>query len=463
MSRSLYLSWALAILVAIAGCETRGANSRKADEDRYPKLETVQPHPGALPVHIEVSAVVEAMEKAELCARVPGVIESLQPDPSRPEVDIGRPIKAGEPLVQLAVPDLVAEKVYKESLLDQAKKQKEQTLETRKVAEKELEEARALDVKYQAEFQRSQEKHDRTAQMVASRTLAKELAEESKQQLEAARAGWQAARAQIATKQARLAAADADLKLADARIEVAQAEVNRLKVLVGYATITAPFDGLVTRRLVDRGAMVKDPSTPLLTVARIDRVRVLLDIPQRHVPLINTTEQNPNPNGRGDVAVLRIPELRDLVPGGEFPGHLTRMASALDPVTRTMRVEVHLENKAGDVLYPLKPGMHGTATVWLDEGTAPAGKTTVVTVPSAALMRRGSKVYVFCVANVQGAQRRGVLKRVEVQLGLDDGKRVEIHGGLSGQELVIAKGNGVLRDGDTVIAVDSSDTLPVTR
>src|SRR5262249_48179972 len=152
---------------------------------------------------------------------------------------------------------------------------KEQTLETRKVLEKELEEARALEVKYRAEFQRSQEKHNRTTQMVASRTLAQELAEETKNQLEAARSGWKASQAQIETKQAKLVATEADLKLADARIEVAQAEVNRLKVLVGYATITAPFDGIVTRRLVDRGVMVKDIATPLVTVARIDMVRVL--------------------------------------------------------------------------------------------------------------------------------------------------------------------------------------------
>jgi RND family efflux transporter MFP subunit len=451
MSRFQYLWWMLTAVVVVAGCETRGAHSSKSSEERYPQLETILPRHDPLPVHIEVSAVVEAMEKADLCARVPGVVESLQPNPTKPEVDIGRLITAGEPLVKLAIPDLEAEKAYKESLLDQAKKQKEQTIEARKVAEKELLEAQALEVKYQAEFKRSQEKHDRTVQMVASRTLAQELAEETKNQLEAARAGWKASQAQIDTKQAKLAAIEADLKLADARIEVAQAEVHRLSVLVGYGVITAPFDGIVTRRLVDRGAMVKDPSIPLVTVARIDKVRVLLDIPQRHVPLVNTTEQNPNPDGQGDVAVLRIPELRDVVPGGEFPGHLTRMASALDPLTRTMRVEVHLENKAGSILYPLKPGMHGTATVLLEEGK------DALTVPSTALVRRGSRVYVFYVAEPTGTPPRGLVKRAEVQLGLDDGRRVEIRNGLSGKELVITKGNGVLRDGDTVIAVPAQE------
>jgi RND family efflux transporter MFP subunit len=451
MFRWQYLAWAFVVTGLVAGCESRGANSAKSGDDRYPQLETVRPHQGIVPVRIEVSAVIEAMEKADLCARVPGIIESLQLDKSKPEVDIGRPVKAGEPLIKLAVPDLEAEAVYKAALLDQAKQQKEQTLETRKVLEKELEEARALEVKYRAEFQRSQEKHNRTTQMVASRTLAQELAEETKNQLEAARSGWKASQAQIETKQAKLAATEADLKLADARIEVAQAEVNRLKVLVSYATITAPFDGIVTRRLVDRGVMVKDISTPLVTVARIDVVRVLLDIPQRHVPLINTTQQNPNPDGQGDVAVLRVPDLSDVVQGGEFPAHLTRMASALDPLTRTMRVEIHLENRAGSVLYPLKPGMTGTASVVLEEGK------TALTLPSTALVRRGSKVYVSYVAGVNGNPPHGVVKRAEVKLGLDDGKRVEIRNGLSGQELVIVKGNGVLRDGDTVIAVPAQE------
>jgi HlyD family secretion protein len=447
--RFVYL---LLLLAGIGGCTAKGAKPT-SDEDRLPRVEIVKPERTHFSLHIELSAVIEPIEKADLCARVPGVIESLQLDKGKPEVDIGRRITAGEALIKLSIPDLEADLVYKEALLEQAYKQKDQTVETGKVAEKELQEAREQESRYQAEFVRSQEKHDRTVRLVQGGSLNRELAEESKNQLEAARSSWQAARAQIDTKQARLTATAADLKLAEARIKVARAEKDRLKVMVDYGIVRAPFDGIVTNRWVDRGAMVKDSGTPLLRVMRTDMVRVLLDIPQKDVALVNTTEQNPNPDGHGDVVILRVIELRDVVHGGEFPGHITRMSSVLDPVTRTMRAEVHLENKADKVQLPLRPGMYGTATVILEDGKTLDDGKNVMTVPSTALERRGSTVRVYYVADVTGTPPRGVVRQAQVELGLDDGKRVQIRNGLRGDERIIAKGKGVLRDGDPVIAV----------
>jgi RND family efflux transporter MFP subunit len=447
MSPARRFCWIVAGAVAVAGCGTQRGKAPKPEEETLPRVETVSPEWGLMPIHIELSAVVEPMEKADLCARVPGVIESLQLDSSMPEVDIGRLVTAGEPLVKLAIPDLEAEKAYKEALLEQAKRQKDQTVEAEKVAEKELQEAREQERRYQAEFKRSQEKHDRTVRLTRSGSLSQELVEETTNQLEAAGAAWQVSRAQIETKQAKLNAMAADLRLAEVRITVAQREVNRLAVLVDYATVRAPFDGIVTKRWVDRGATVKDPTTPLVTVMRTDKVRVLLDIPQNDVPLVNATDQNPNPDGKGDQVVVHFPGLRAGPTVGKFKGNITRVASALDPTTRTMRVEVHLENRAGSVPLPLRPGMYGTASVLLDEGKE------VMSIPSSALVRRGSQAMVFHVADVSGNPLRGVVHRVDVEVGLDDGRRVEIRTGLTGKELIISKGNGVLRDGDKVIAV----------
>src|SRR5262249_10855051 len=183
---------------------------------------------------------------------------------------------------------------------------------------------------------------------------------------------------------------------------------------------------------------------PPLTVTRTDVVRILLDIPERDVPLVNATEQNPNKDGKGDLVTLHIPALRSVVSNGEFTGHITRLASALDPQTRTIRAEVHLDNKGGH----LRPGMYGTATVLLEE------RDYALTVPSTALVRRGNKVQLFYVDNPRGDPPCGVVRRLEVELGLDDGRRVEIRSPqLTGKEQIIAKGNGVVREGDTVIAV----------
>jgi RND family efflux transporter MFP subunit len=442
------------------GCGGQHADPRDGSIAHIPRLETVKPEVGPMEVVIELSAVVEPMERADLCARVPGVVKSLQlqdrreAGPARaggslngsskaaptssstsldpPEVDIGTVVKAGETLVQLDIPDLLAEKDAKEALLDQAEKQKLQAAEMANT--------------YEAEFKRNQEQHDRIVMLVKREAVNKEREEETKHQLDAAKA--------------RREAAYADLKVADSRIKVAKADVEKLKVLIDYATIRAPFNGVITKRWVDRGNMVKDPGTPLLTIMRIDKVRLLLDIPQRDVPLINATEQNPNPNGLGDKVVLQIPALRDTVPGGEFTGAITRLASALDPTTRTMRVEVHLANeirggnkevlvdKAGLPVRPLKPGMYGSAKVYLET------RPNVLTIPSTALVRRGDRVEVYYVENPSGEPLQGKVRIADdIELGLDDGRRVEIRKGLTGNEFIIAKGKGVLHAGDTVIAI----------
>src|SRR5437660_9754746 len=160
-------AWLTAAVLAIAagGCGFADNKPRPTDVDRLPRLEAVEPERYQLPVRIELSALVDAMEKADLCARVPGVVETLQPDPRKPEVDIGRRVGAGEALLKLAVPDLEADKRHKDGLLDQAEKQKQQTIEAQNVAAKELEEAKAQEKRYQAEFNRSREKHDRTVKL----------------------------------------------------------------------------------------------------------------------------------------------------------------------------------------------------------------------------------------------------------------------------------------------------------
>src|SRR5258708_2420980 len=106
-------------LLAI-GCGTRDA-ARREPVERYPRLETVEPVHANFPVQIELTATVEPFEKAELCARVPGVVAELASD-----IDIGRRVKAGETLLRLAVPDLEADHANKEAMLDHARKQKQQ-------------------------------------------------------------------------------------------------------------------------------------------------------------------------------------------------------------------------------------------------------------------------------------------------------------------------------------------------
>jgi RND family efflux transporter MFP subunit len=437
---------AAAIVMAV-GCGTRG-DKPNPGSDRAPHVETVTPQLVAvLPVRVDVTALVEAMERADLCVRVPGLVETLQPDPEKPETDIGRRVKADEPLLKVAVPELVAELRYKEALAEQAKRQLEQAREVQNVAAKELAEAIEVEKRYQSELNQRKAKHDRTARLVQSGSLQPEAAEETLSMLEAAESAWRVSRAAIETRQAKLSQSAADYKVAESRVGVAQREAERLRVLVGYATVRAPFDGIVTRRMVDRGAMVKDTATPVLTVVRTDKVRVLIDIPERYVPLVNATDRNPNRDGRGDMVTLRIAALNEHLAGGEFTGPIEKVGVAVDPVTRTMRAEVHLDNKTGY----LRPGMFGTASVMLE------ALPNALTIPSSAIVRRDGKILVSCVEITEPGGSRGPIRLKEVKLGVDDGKRVQVREGLRGDEVIIARGNGVIREGDVVRAMPVTD------
>jgi RND family efflux transporter MFP subunit len=274
--------------------------------------------------------------------------------------------------------------------------------------------------------------------------LARQLVDEVQLQADAAGAAWEASKAQVATRDAKRVLAEADLKVARARIDVASAELRQVQEQLEFAIVRAPFDGVVTKRWVDRGATIRDAATPLLTVMNTGTVRVLLDVPERHVPLVKIGRLVPGDEER-DTVTLRIPALRDVVTSGEFTGVVARIAGALDPNTRTMRTEVHLDNRAGH----LKPGMSGTATLQLEE------RRDALTLPSTALVRREGRAWVYFVDEISGDPPRGVVKRVEVELGLDDGRRVEVRNAhvFRGDERVIAKGNGVVREGDIVVPV----------
>src|SRR5262249_42132759 len=150
-------------------------------------------------------------------------------------------------------------------------------------------------------------------------------------------------------------------------------------------------------------------------------VRVLLDIPERHVPLVSAIGQQAQAAGQREPVELRIPALKEVVPGGEFRGTLTRIASTIDPNTRTMRAEMHIDNKAGH----LRPGMYGTARILLAE------RSYVLTVPSTSLVRRGDEVGVYCVDELDQNTAKGIVKWNKIELGLDDGVRVEVRKGLT--------------------------------
>jgi multidrug efflux pump subunit AcrA (membrane-fusion protein) len=157
------------------------------------------------------------------------------------------------------------------------------------------------------------------------------------------------AQAKEAVSKANLETGKAKIGLAQANLQVAEAETERLRALVGYDHILAPFDGVVTRRLVNPGDLVQAATTTrmhaLFTCQQIDRVRVFAFVPE-----INATSVRP-----GLAAAIKLYGKTRLV----VHGAVTRIATALDPTTRTMRVEIDLPNP----LERLLPGMYAQVTL----------------------------------------------------------------------------------------------------
>jgi multidrug efflux pump subunit AcrA (membrane-fusion protein) len=161
------------------------------------------------------------------------------------------------------------------------------------------------------------------------------------QALDEANAREQASQANAETGQA-------NIELAQANLQAAEAESQRLQALLQYTKIVAPFTGTVTRRLVNPGDLVQAATgarvAPLFTIQQLDPVRVFADVPEPNAVGIRL----------GQAATVSLYE----PPGHVVHGLVTRIARALDPASRTMRVEIDLPNQEETLL----PGMYAQVT-----------------------------------------------------------------------------------------------------
>jgi RND family efflux transporter MFP subunit len=207
--------------------------------------------------------------------------------------------------------------------------------------------------------------------------------------------------------------------LAMQRSNVAAAEANlaRLDKVQGYRVVKAPFDGVITLRNVDVGALVNAGNTMLFRIAQISTLRTYVNVPQSNASQVRT----------GQTARLTLPNL----PGREFGGTVARTASALDPSTRTLLVEVHVPNPQGVLL----PGMYARVDLLA------AGADATLRIPSDALIVRGEGTEVAVVRD------GGTVHLQKIEVGRDYGDRIEVLNGLDEGNVIIANPGDVVREG----------------
>src|SRR5262249_6211548 len=143
--------------------------------------------------------------------------------------------------------------------------------------------------------------------------------------------------AQLAAQTANVQALEKAIAAQRSNVAAAAANVSRLQEVQGYRFVKAPFDGVVTVRNVDVGALVSTGSTLLYRVAQIGKLRAYINVPQTSASSVHT----------GQSASFTVSNF----PGRTFRGNVTRMANALDPANRTMLVEADVPN-ADEALFP---------------------------------------------------------------------------------------------------------------
>jgi RND family efflux transporter MFP subunit len=206
-----------------------------------------------------------------------------------------------------------------------------------------------------------------------------------------------------------------------AAVTSADANVRRLEELQKFKTIYAPFDGVITARNTDIGALIGGGANAkeLFHVASMDRLRVFVNVPQLYA-------RAARPDTTADIEIQELP-------GRTFPGRLARTAQAIDPSSRTLLVEIDLDNPRGEIL----PGSF--AQVHLKLRTS----ATTFRLPVNTLIFRSEGLRVAVVKSNR-------VSLVPITLGRDFGSSVEVLSGLSGGESIVVSPPDSISDGQTV-------------
>ena len=213
-----------------------------------------------------------------------------------------------------------------------------------------------------------------------------------------------------------------------AAVKSAEANVRRLKQLVEFEKLCAPFDGVVTARNTDVGQLIESgssggPTRELFHVAAIDKLRVFVNVPQMY-------SHDAVPGIKAD---LTMPEM----PGRRFTGTLVHTADAFDPATRTLLVEVDVANSTGLLFPGAYTEMHFKVT----------SRVPTLLVPPTSLIFRTEGLQAATVT----ANNRAAL--LPVTLGRDFGDEVEVVSGLSENSLLIVNPPDSIVDGEAVRVV----------
>ncbi|TFW20228.1 efflux RND transporter periplasmic adaptor subunit [Duganella callida] len=358
---------AVGLIVIAAALIAAGVMSRRSEAEQLKESSTpVVPTVTLLTAvqtkgsAVELPARIEPWARAPIYARVSGYLKEWK-------VDIGAPVKAGQTLADIETPDL-------DQQLLQAK-----------------------------------------AELATARSNLTLAASTAKR--------WQGLLAADAVSHQEADEKAGDLAAKQSAVNAMQANVDRVQALQRYTRLVAPFDGVVTARNTDVGALINvggAPGSELFVVSDISRLRVYVNVPQRQVAAIKV----------GDQAELTVPER----PGKTFTATVQSLAQAINASSGAMLVQLTVQNDSRELL----PG--GYASISFKS----AGDSNALSIPASALIFNKAGTQVATV----GKDSRVVVKQVTVSRDL--GNAVEVSAGIDRNDQVIANPPDGVATGDAV-------------
>ena len=366
------------------------AEAATASQTATPAVSVATAQKGSITNQLTVAGIFQPFQEVDVHGKVSGYIRHIY-------VDIGDRVHQGQTLAVLEVPELQAEVAGAQAGITQT----EQNISR---LQNEVAREQATYMAVHANYIRLKQASDAQPGLVAAQELDDALAKD------------QSAASQVDAAKSAVAAAQGQLG-------VSRAESLRVSSMEKYATITAPYDGVVTMRYADTGALIpagtaEGLNQAVVRLAQSDVLRLRMPIPERDVPLVHI----------GSQVMVHVQAT-----GQQFAGTVMRYSRDVSNTTRTMLTEVDVNNPK----LTLTPGMYADVTFNLEQ------KQEALLIPASAVMQ-GDQPSVMLVDSDNRVQKRSIV------LGMSNGNAQEVTSGLQPGDRVIIGGQSELQPGQDV-------------
>ena len=341
---------------------------------------------------ITLSGEFRPFQEVDVHAKVAGYIRKIY-------VDVGDHVKTGQTLAILEVPELDAQLQGADAAIRRSK-------DAVRRVKGDLDRADSMHHATHLDYARLKQASEARPGLIAEQELDNAMAKDKE-------------------GEAQISADEAALSEAQNQLDVSFAEQRQLSAMSDYARIVAPFNGVITKRGADTGALVQAGTSsnaqalPVVSVAQTDLFRLTLPVPESAVPMIRL----------GTTVTVHVQALNR-----DFEGKVARFADAVNQETRTMHTEVDVHNTDGSII----EGMYAEVELTL------AKKVNALGVPIQAVNRNGSEATVLTV----NSQDR--IEEHAVRLGIEGVNQVEIISGLNPKDRVVIGSRSDFRPGDHV-------------